>query len=380
MLAETYVRAEGAFPLIGVGGIDSGRDRDRQDQGRRQPGAALHRAGVSRHRPAAARSRPISPRALKRGHREHSLDVDGRQSTARRSMTRGDSWPGLTDWRPRYSSARRVDQPQISQIGTRSRAEQEIAPQPAHRVEAHVPQVNAAGAAGCATMFERVEAERRQDHADQDRSRISRPSTASGEPPNRPSCSSSVVAMLATLRSWPVKRHCHSARPRGPDRLRSCSERVVPDRSAAATIQVALSARVTGRSRSSPASSPASPAGRLRAGGLSQRSRLMRGKRMATPDLCRVERCRPSNATSSTRPWSVSCDDLAHRAEAVDGVAAHEAVDLHQLLVGEAEIGLADRHQLVAVSPSSRRRTCSRNNTTSACRGRAAHTSARRRR
>ena len=41
--------------------------------------------------------------------------------------------------------------------------------------------------------------------------------------------------------------------------------------------------------------------------------------------------------------------DLAHRAEAVDGVAAHEAVDLDQLLVGEAEIGLADRHQLVAV-------------------------------
>jgi len=24
MVAETYVRAEGAFPLIGVGGIDSG--------------------------------------------------------------------------------------------------------------------------------------------------------------------------------------------------------------------------------------------------------------------------------------------------------------------------------------------------------------------
>ena len=43
---------------------------------------------------------------------------------------------------------------------------------------------------------------------------------------------------------------------------------------------------------------------------------------------------------------------LAHRAEALDGVAAHEAVDLLQLLVGEAEIGLADRHQLVAVSPS----------------------------
>ena len=70
---------------------------------------------------------------------------------------------------------------------------------------------------------------------------------------------------------------------------------------------------------------------------------------MASPDLCRVERCRPSNATSSTRPWSALVHHLAHRAEALDGVAAHEAVDLHQLLVGEAEIGLADRHQLVAV-------------------------------
>src|SRR6266704_2274490 len=38
-------------------------------------------------------------------------------------------------------------------------------------------------------------------------------------------------------------------------------------------------------------------------GGLSQRSRLTRGNRIATPDLCRGERCRPSKATSSTRPW-----------------------------------------------------------------------------
>src|SRR5690606_23132492 len=41
--------------------------------------------------------------------------------------------------------------------------------------------------------------------------------------------------------------------------------------------------------------------------------------------------------------------DLAHRAETVDRVAANETVDLSQLLVGEAEIGLADRHQLGAV-------------------------------
>src|ERR1700694_1524367 len=42
-------------------------------------------------------------------------------------------------------------------------------------------------------------------------------------------------------------------------------------------------------------------------GGLSQRSRLMRGNRIATPDLCRGERCKPSKATSSTSPWSGSC-------------------------------------------------------------------------
>ena len=41
--------------------------------------------------------------------------------------------------------------------------------------------------------------------------------------------------------------------------------------------------------------------------------------------------------------------DFAHRAEFFRGVAADEAVDLDQLLVGEAEIGLADRHQFVSV-------------------------------
>ena len=40
--------------------------------------------------------------------------------------------------------------------------------------------------------------------------------------------------------------------------------------------------------------------------------------------------------------------DLAHRAEALDGVAAHEAVDLDQLFVGKAEIGFAHRHKLIA--------------------------------
>ena len=69
---------------------------------------------------------------------------------------------------------------------------------------------------------------------------------------------------------------------------------------------------------------------------------------MATPDRWRVERCRPSNATSNTRPSVALVHNFAHRAEAVDGVAADEAVDLGEFGVGEAEIGLADRHQLVA--------------------------------
>ena len=41
--------------------------------------------------------------------------------------------------------------------------------------------------------------------------------------------------------------------------------------------------------------------------------------------------------------------DFPHRAETVDGVSPDEAVDFQQFLVGEAEIGLADGHKLVAV-------------------------------
>src|SRR5215213_3001198 len=38
--------------------------------------------------------------------------------------------------------------------------------------------------------------------------------------------------------------------------------------------------------------------------GLSQRMRLTRGKRMATPERCRLERCSPSKAISNTKPPS----------------------------------------------------------------------------
>ena len=61
--------------------------------------------------------------------------------------------------------------------------------------------------------------------------------------------------------------------------------------------------------------------------------------------------------------------DGAHRAEALHRVLADEAVELHELLIGEAGIGLADRHEhgLRRPSPSTRRR-CSPNRRTSACR------------
>lgn len=43
--------------------------------------------------------------------------------------------------------------------------------------------------------------------------------------------------------------------------------------------------------------------------------------------------------------------NMAHRAEALGGVAADETVDPQQFLVGEAEIGLADGRQPLAPSP-----------------------------
>ena len=90
------------------------------------------------------------------------------------------------------------------------------------------------------------------------------------------------------------------------------------------------------------------------AAGLSVRMRLMRGKRMATPDLWRVERC---DAVEGDLQHQLG-RDLAHRAEAVGGVVAHPFVEPAQLLVGEAEIGLADRRQLalaLGLRASSRR-------------------------
>ena len=50
MLAETYVRVEGVFPLIGAGGIDSGATALGQNPRRREPDPGLFRPGVPRPR------------------------------------------------------------------------------------------------------------------------------------------------------------------------------------------------------------------------------------------------------------------------------------------------------------------------------------------
>ena len=65
---------------------------------------------------------------------------------------------------------------------------------------------------------------------------------------------------------------------------------------------------------------------------------------MARPDLWRFERWIESKATSSTSFFSTSRTGPKR----CERVVADEAVEPFQLLVGEAEIGLADRQQLAA--------------------------------
>ena len=99
MLAETYVRVEGVFPLIGAGGIDSGATRARQNPRRRKPHSSLFRAGVPRPRArrrdqrcAARRARtrpPGQPRRLCRrrrgvGHRRAVAGLKGDRGNSRR--------------------------------------------------------------------------------------------------------------------------------------------------------------------------------------------------------------------------------------------------------------------------------------------------------
>ena len=89
MLAETYVRVEGAFPLVGAGGIDSGAHRARQDQGRARAWCSSIRAWCSAGSAWWARSRPSWSRRSRRGRHAGLPDLVGVDAAA---MT-AESWP-----------------------------------------------------------------------------------------------------------------------------------------------------------------------------------------------------------------------------------------------------------------------------------------------
>ena len=81
MLAETFVRAEGAFPLIGAGGIDSGPTAIAKIKA----GASLlqlYTGLVYRGIGVVAEIKADLLAALKRGHR-NSLGVHGRRGRGR---------------------------------------------------------------------------------------------------------------------------------------------------------------------------------------------------------------------------------------------------------------------------------------------------------
>jgi len=72
MLAETYVRVEGAFGLVGVGGIDSGEAALAKIRGGRVLDRALQRAGV----PRAAAGRDHQIRSVEALRREGCTSID----------------------------------------------------------------------------------------------------------------------------------------------------------------------------------------------------------------------------------------------------------------------------------------------------------------
>ena len=157
MLAETFVRAEGAFPLIGVGGIDSGATAIAKIKA----GATLvqlYSGLVFRGIGLVAEIKAD----LAGGAQARPPQLAGRDGRRRRRGDHGGELAGL-------ASARRVDQPHDQPDRDHDHgAEQEIAPQPAHGVEAHVPEP-ADQPLGCCDDVEGIEPERGEDDADQDR-------------------------------------------------------------------------------------------------------------------------------------------------------------------------------------------------------------------
>ena len=80
VLARVHVLTGGRIPLIGIGGIDSGRSRHRQDRGRRHAAAALYRVSSTRARACSrASSRRWLPTWRARSSRRIG-DVTGRRA------------------------------------------------------------------------------------------------------------------------------------------------------------------------------------------------------------------------------------------------------------------------------------------------------------
>src|SRR3954451_7449451 len=177
------------------------------------------------------------------------------------------------------------------------RAEQEIAPQPVDGIEAEVPQPLKQHADAMQDV-PGIEADRGEHHADQDRQQ--------DQPERhrqRRAAEKAVQAFIIAGRQIPdvvghryllagAPAHYRSGGAHGEPALRRQWLRGTQEPQLVATV-FNMRSSVSSRSASR--------------GGLSQRSRLMRGNRIATPDLCRGERANPSKATSSTSPWSGSC-------------------------------------------------------------------------
>src|SRR4029079_16194557 len=159
MLAETFVRAEGMIPIVGVGGVDSGATAIAKISA----GATLlqlYSALVYHGIGLVSEIKADLTAALKRGHRNSLASMVGSDAAA----ITAESWPGAA-----FSSARRVDHPHDEpDRDDDHRTQQEVAPQLADRVEAHVPD-RSDQPLDAVYDVERIEAERRKDHAHQNR-------------------------------------------------------------------------------------------------------------------------------------------------------------------------------------------------------------------
>ena len=121
--------AAGQIPLIGIGGIDSGADGARQDRGRRDADAALHRAdlrGAGLDRAASRTHLPQAVRApMARGHRRSRRSRCRRHG--RQSRSTAETSAPLHGQRSRRLSgdrrgARDLIRREMNQIGTTTMA------------------------------------------------------------------------------------------------------------------------------------------------------------------------------------------------------------------------------------------------------------------